>query len=89
MAGSQSNGGMVGGIMYLPEGSWDPIDPFIGGPPGIPGSPCPAEPNLFPRLELTDEPTPELGTDVAPAVETPAPAAADGTEVCGGDPAWF
>jgi hypothetical protein len=87
MAGSQSNGGIVGGIMYLPEGSWDPIDPFIGGPPGIPGSPCPAEPNLFPRLELTDEPTPELGTDVAPAVETPAPAAADGTTVCGGCPA--
>jgi hypothetical protein len=50
--------------MYRLEGSWDPIDPLIGGPPGIPGSPCPAEPNLFPALELVEEPTPGVGTDV-------------------------
>jgi hypothetical protein len=50
--------------MYRFEGSWDPIDPFIGGPPGIPGSPCPAEPNLFPALELVVEPTPELSAEV-------------------------
>ena len=57
------------------EGSWDPIDPLIGGPPGIPGSPCPAEPNLFPALELVVEPTPGVGTNVRPALawpETPA-----------------
>lgn len=87
MAGSQSNGGIVGGIMYLPEGSCDPIDPFIGGPPCIPGSPCPAEPNLFPRLELTDEPTPELGTDVAPAVETPVLGVTVDKAACGVCPA--
>ncbi|TMQ27916.1 MAG: hypothetical protein E6K65_13310 [Nitrospirae bacterium] len=61
--------------MYRLEGSWDPIDPLIGGPPGIPGSPCPAEPNLFPALELVVEPTPGVGTNVRPALawpETPA-----------------
>ena len=61
--------------MYRLEGSWDPIDPLIGGPPGIPGSPCPAEPNLFPALELVEEPTPGVGTDVGPTLawpETPA-----------------
>jgi len=61
--------------MYWLEGSWDPIGPLIGGPPGIPGSPCPAEPNLFPALELVVEPTPGIGTDVGPTLawpETPA-----------------
>ena len=72
MAGSHSKGGMVGGRIYRLEGSWGPIDPLIGGPPGIPGSPCPAEPNLFPTLELLEEPTPGLGTEVGPAVEAPA-----------------
>ena len=68
MAGSQDNGGITGGRMYRLEGSWDPIDPLIGGPPGIPGSPCPAEPNLFPALELVEEPTPGVGTDVGPTL---------------------
>ena len=75
MAGSHSKGEITGGRMYRLEGSWDPIDPLIGGPPGIPGSPCPAEPNLFPTFELLVEPTPEVGTDVGPALawpETPA-----------------
>jgi hypothetical protein len=72
MAGSHSKGGMAGGRIYRLEGSWGPIDPLIGGPPGIPGSPCPAEPNLFPTLELLEEPTPGLGTEVGPAVEAPA-----------------
>ena len=67
----------------MPEGSWDPIAPFIGGPPGIPGSPCPAEPNLFPRLELADEPTPAAGPVVGPTVNAPAPGVADGTAACG------
>jgi hypothetical protein len=61
--------------MYRLEGSWDPIDPLIGGPPGIPGSPCPAGTNLFPALELVEEPTPGVGTDVSPTLawpETPA-----------------
>lgn len=73
MAGSHNNGGMVGGVIYRPEGSWDPIDSFIGGPPGIPGSPRPAEPNLFPRLELAEEPTPEAGADVGPTFDWPEP----------------
>ena len=61
--------------MYRLEGSWDPLGPLIGGPPGIPGSPCPAEPNLFPALELVEEPNPGVGTDVDPTLawpETPA-----------------
>ena len=58
----------------MPEGIWDPIDPFIGGPPGIPESPYPAEPNLFPRLELAEEPTPAAGTVAGQTVNTPAPA---------------
>ena len=69
--------------MYLPDGSWEPIDPLIGGPPGIPGSPRPAEPNLFPKLELAEEPTPGTGTDVGPTVETPVPGVADGKAACG------
>ena len=71
MAGSHSKGGITGGRMYRLEGSWDPIDPLIGGPPGIPGSPCPAEPNLFPALELVVGPTPEVGPDVGPALASP------------------
>ena len=86
-AGSHNNGWIVGGVIYLPEGSWDPIDPFIDGPPGIPGSPCPAEPNLFPRLELAEEPTPEAGRAVGPAVDTPPLGAADGGAICGACPA--
>ena len=65
------------------EGSWDPIGTLIGGPPGIPGSPCPAVPNLFPISELREVPTPGLGTDAGPAVETPALGAVDGTVACG------
>jgi hypothetical protein len=81
MAGSHSKGGITGGRIYRLEGSWDPIDPLLGGPPGIPGSPCPAEPNLFPTAELLVEPTPEVGTDVGPALawpETPALGSASG-----------
>ena len=73
--------------MYRLEGSWDPIDPLIGGPPGIPGSPCPAEPNLFPKLELVEEPTPGVTTDMGPVVETLALGVADGTAACGVCPA--
>jgi hypothetical protein len=87
MAGSHSTGGITGGRMYRLEGSWDPIGTLIGGPPGIPGSPCPAEPNLFPRLELVEEPTPGAGTDVDPAVETPALGVDDGNTACGVCPA--
>ena len=75
--------------MYWLEGSWDPIDPLIGGPPGIPGSPCPAEPNLFPTPELIEEPTPEVGPDVGPALawpETSALGVADGKVTCGACP---
>lgn len=57
--------------MYRLEGSWDPIDPLIGGPPGIPGSPCPAEPNLVPPPELVEEPTPGAGIDVGPTLAWP------------------
>jgi len=73
--------------MYLLEGSWDPIGTLIGGPPGMPGSPCPADPNLFPKVELVEEPTPEAGTDEGPAVDTPAPGVADGRAACGVCPA--
>jgi hypothetical protein len=85
MAGSHNNGGMAGGRMYLLEGSWDPIDPLIGGPPGIPGSPCPAEPNVLPAAELAEEPTPELGTDVDPTLAWPETLALGST--CRGCPA--
>jgi hypothetical protein len=68
--------------MYRLEESWNPIDPLIGGPPGIPGSPCPAEPNLFPTSELLEEPTPGLDTDAGPAVEDPALDVADDIVVC-------
>ncbi|HEX4967078.1 MAG TPA: hypothetical protein VFV44_01030 [Nitrospiraceae bacterium] len=67
--------------MYRLEGSWYPFGPLIGGPPGIPGSPCPAEPNLFPTLELVVEPTPGADIDVDPMVawsDTPALGAACG-----------
>jgi len=77
MAGSHSTGGNSGGRMYRLEGSWYPIDPLIGGPPGIPGSPCPAEPNLFPTLELVVEPTPGVGTDVGPMLAWPDTSALD------------
>ena len=87
MAGSHSKGEITGGRMYRLAGSWYPIDPLIGGPPGIPGSPCPAEPNLFPKLELVEVLTPGAGTDVGPAVETSAPGVADGTAACGVCPA--
>lgn len=86
-AGSQNKGGITGGLMYLLAGSWDPIGTLIGGPPGIPGRPCPAEPNLFPKLELVEEPTPGAGTDVGPAMETPPLGAADGKPACGAWPA--
>ena len=68
MAGSQNNGGINGGRMYRPEGSWYPIDPLIGGPPGIPGSPRPAEPNLFVAAELVEEPPTKLSPDVSPTL---------------------
>lgn len=61
--------------MYRLEGSWDPIDPLIGGPPGIPGSPFPAEPNLFLALELIEEPNPGFSPDMGSTLawsETPA-----------------
>ena len=83
MAGSHSKAGITGGRMYRLEGSWDPIDSLIGEPPGIPGRPCPAEPNLFPTSELLEEPTPGLDTDADPAVEAPALDVADGI-VAGG-----
>ena len=83
MAGSHSNGGITGGRMYRLEGSWDPIDPLIGGPPGIPGNPRPAEPNLFPAPELAEEPTPGVGTDVGPALAWPdTPALGSACEGC-------
>ena len=72
--------------MYRLEGSWDPIDPLIGGPPGIPGSPCPAEPNLFPALELVVGPTLGLSSDVGPmlaSLVTPPLGMSDGEAVCG------
>ena len=87
MAGSQSTGGITGGRMYRLDGSWDPIGTLRGGPPGIPGSPCPAEPKLFPKLELVEEPTPGVGTDVGPAVDTPALGVDDGNAACGVCPA--
>lgn len=73
--------------MYRLEESRDPIDPVIGGPPGIPGSPCPAEPNLFPTSELLEEPTPGLDTDAGPAVEAPALDVAGDIVACGVCPA--
>jgi len=67
--------------MYRLEGSWYPIDPLTGGPPGIPGSRCPAEPNRFTTLELLVEPTPRVGADVGPILtwpDTPVPGSASG-----------
>jgi len=61
--------------MYRLEGSWEPIDPLIGGPPGIPGSPRPAEPNLLLALELVMGPAPRVGTAAGPMLVWPeAPA---------------
>lgn len=60
--------------MYLLEGSCDPIGPLTGGPPGIPGSPRPTEPNVLPVDELI--------TDVGPALAWPG-TVAFGT-ACGG-----
>ena len=57
--------------MYRLERSWYPIDPLISGPPGIPGSPRPADPNLFPALELVVEPTPRLFSDAGPTSAWP------------------
>ncbi len=71
MAGSHNTDGISGERMYRPEGSWYPIGPLIGGPPGTPGSPCPAEPNLFPTREFLEKPTPEIGTDVGPMLAWP------------------
>jgi hypothetical protein len=71
MAGSHSNAGITGGRMYWLEGSWYPIDPLIGGPPGIPGNPRPAEPNLFPALELIIGPVPKLSPDAGPTLAWP------------------
>jgi hypothetical protein len=83
MAGSHSKGEITGGRIYRLEGSSDPIDPLLGGPPGIPGSPRPAESNLFPTSELLVEPTPEVGTDVSPALAWPdTPALGSACEGC-------
>ena len=83
MAGSQDKDGITEGRMYRLEGSWNPIDPLIGGPPGIPGNPRPAEPNLFPAPELAEEPTPGVGTDVDPALAWPeTPTLGSACEVC-------
>jgi hypothetical protein len=68
--------------MYRLEGSWNPIDPLIGGPPGIPGSPRPAEPNLFPAREFVVGPTPELSPDVGSTLAWPESSALG--VACGG-----
>ena len=78
---------MVGGVIYLPEGSCDPIDPLIGEPPGIPGSPRPAEPNVLPKLELVEVPTPGTSTDVGPEMLPPPPGSADNVAAWGVCPA--
>ena len=83
MAGSQDKGGITGGRIYRLAGSWDPINPLLGGPPDIPGSPRPAELNLFPTSELLVEPTPGVGTDVGPALAWPeTPTLGSACEVC-------
>jgi hypothetical protein len=64
MAGSHSSGGITGGRMNCPEGSLAPGAVFTGEPPGMPGSPFPADPNDFPRLELDSFPTPVTGVGV-------------------------
>ncbi len=81
MPGSQNKGGITGGRMYRLEGSWDPVDPLIGGPPGIPGSPCPTEPTLFQEPDLVEELPLGVGTDVGPTLawpDTSAPGPASG-----------
>jgi hypothetical protein len=60
--------------MYLPEGSCAPKAPLIGGPPGIPGNPFPADPNDFPMLELAFAPVSGV---TAGAPEGTAPTEAD------------
>ena len=57
--------------MNVPEGSCAPSVLFKGGPPGIPGSPRPTEPNDFPRLELGIEPMPCVGVTAAPEDSEP------------------
>ena len=61
MAGSHNTGGMTGGRIYWAEGSLAPGTVFTGEPPGMPGSPLPADPNDFPRPELVSFPTPVTG----------------------------
>ncbi|HSL02182.1 MAG TPA: hypothetical protein VK901_01410 [Nitrospiraceae bacterium] len=83
MAGSQDKGGIAGGRIYRLEGSWYPIDPLIGGPLGIPGSPRPAEPKFFLAPELVEEPPLKVGTDVGPTLAWPdTPAFGSASGVC-------
>lgn len=90
MLGSHNNGGTTGGRMYLPEGSCAPKVPLTAGPPGMPGSPWPADPNDLPRLELWFEPAPRVGVTGGPAVDT-VPAAPDVSGVTAWDAGagWF
>lgn len=68
---------IVGGRMYADEGSWEPRAPLIGGPPGIPGNPRPAEPNVPGLEELGIVPTPcrSEGEETGAADALPAPPA--------------
>jgi hypothetical protein len=63
--------------MYRLEGSRYPIDPLIGGPPGIPGSLCPTEPNLFLAAEPVEGPPPGVSIDVDPTLAWPDTPASD------------
>lgn len=57
---------MTGGRMYWAEGSFAPGAVLTGEPPGMPGSPFPADPNDFLRLELDSFPTPVTGVETEP-----------------------
>jgi len=86
MAGSQNSGPIVRGRINLEEGSWAPGAEDKGGPPGMPGSPRPAVPNDFPKLELDVEPGAGAGTEVVAGeiVVTPPALGSGGCGAAGG-----
>lgn len=62
--------------MYLEEKSCAPLGEAKGGPPGMPGNPCPTVPNDLRSLELPVVPTVGAGvgwTPVTLGVTPPAP----------------
>ena len=71
--------------MYVDDGSCDPKGLLIGGPPGIPGNPCPADFNEPGRLELGMELIPGALVTIVPGPPAVGVAAEEevSTPACG------